>query len=114
MADAGVSGACRKPGAPGVYVPDPDSGLDGLAKIAALGIKVRNGRTYHGVALNVAMDLAPFLGINPCGYEGLQTVDLRSCGVDADLTVLGNRFAEIFSAAWMALAPQGVAHDVAG
>ena len=47
LAGAGVAGACRKPGAPGVYVPDPDGGGE-LAKIAALGIKIRNGRAYHG------------------------------------------------------------------
>jgi len=87
LADLGLPGACRKAGAPGVYVPyDTSQGRyapDGqdLAKIAALGIKIRNGRAYHGLAVNVAMDLAPFQGINPCGYEGLPTVDLRSCGV---------------------------------
>ena len=55
----------------------------GLGKIAALGIKVTQHRTYHGLALNVAMDLAPFERINPCGYAGLRTVDLRSLGVAA-------------------------------
>jgi lipoyl(octanoyl) transferase len=54
----------------------------GLGKIAALGIKVSRHCTYHGVALNVAMDLEPFSRINPCGYEGLATTDLRSIGVD--------------------------------
>jgi lipoyl(octanoyl) transferase len=49
--------------------------------VAALGIKVSNHRAYHGVALNVAMDLAPYGRINPCGYAGLQTVDLQSLGV---------------------------------
>ncbi|MGZ5819458.1 MAG: lipoyl(octanoyl) transferase LipB, partial [Burkholderiaceae bacterium] len=59
----------RKPGAPGIYV--SDSAWQG-AKIAALGLKIRaNGCTYHGVSLNVAMDLTPFSWINPCGYEGL-------------------------------------------
>ncbi len=84
----GLNGSCRKPGAPGVYVPvgpaqAQASGAadDTLAKIAALGIKVRNGCAYHGIALNVHMDLSPFLGINPCGYEGLITVDLAGCGV---------------------------------
>ena len=85
----------RVRGAPGIYVrlADPcghavlqvDS-LDpfrGLGKIAALGIKVSRHRTYHGVALNVAMDLEPFSRIDPCGYAGLQTVDLRDCGVRA-------------------------------
>ena len=81
--------------APGIYVrlADPFShamlqtaGLDpfaGLGKIAALGIKVSNHRTYHGVALNVAMDLEPFSRIDPCGYAGLKTVDLASLGVQA-------------------------------
>jgi lipoyl(octanoyl) transferase len=54
-----------------------------LGKVAALGIKVSRHFTYHGVALNVAMDLEPFSRINPCGYSGLQTVDMRSLGVDA-------------------------------
>ena len=72
LAGFGVQHACRKDGAPGVYVPVGDT----LAKIAALGIKVRNGCTYHGVALNVDMDLTPFEGINPCGYAGLQTINM--------------------------------------
>ncbi len=53
-----------------------------IGKIAALGIKVSRHFTYHGVALNVAMDLSPFERINPCGYAGLRTVDMASCGVD--------------------------------
>ena len=53
----------------------------GLGKIAALGIKVSRHCTYHGVALNVAMDLEPFSRINPCGYAGLQTLDLSTIGV---------------------------------
>jgi len=92
LRDFGVQGACRKPGAPGVYVPDPHGGAE-LAKIAALGIKVRNGCAYHGVALNVDMDLAPFLGINPCGYAGLQTVDMAACGVRAGLVEVGEALA---------------------
>jgi lipoyl(octanoyl) transferase len=55
----------------------------GLGKIAALGIKVSRNCTYHGVALNVAMDLEPYSRINPCGYQGLQTVDLFTIGVSA-------------------------------
>lgn len=55
----------------------------GLGKIAALGIKVSRHCTYHGVALNVAMDLEPFSRINPCGYAGLQTTDLSTIGVSA-------------------------------
>ncbi len=73
----------RIEGAPGIYIADgPRKG----AKIAALGLKVRgNGCTYHGVSLNVAMDLAPFTWINPCGYAGLETVDMRTMGVEATL-----------------------------
>ena len=66
---------------PGTPAPQPD--FTGLGKIAALGIKVSNHRTYHGVALNVAMDLQPYQRINPCGYAGLQTVDLSTIGVSA-------------------------------
>lgn len=94
----GIEDACRKQGAPGVYVPvrqpqlvsamvdpasDPASFPVELAKIAALGIKVRNGCTYHGMALNVDMDLTPFEGINPCGYAGLQTVCMAQYGAKA-------------------------------
>ena len=64
---------------PGSSAPEPD--FSGLGKIAALGIKVTNHRTYHGLALNVAMDLEPFARINPCGYAGLKTVDLSTIGV---------------------------------
>ena len=56
----------------------------GLGKIAALGIKVSRNCTYHGVALNVAMDLEPYSRINPCGYNGLRTVDLSTIGISAD------------------------------
>jgi lipoyl(octanoyl) transferase len=74
----------RKSGAPGIYV--AGNGPWQGAKIAALGLKVRgNGCTYHGVSLNVAMDLSPFSWINPCGYEGLATVDMKSLGVEVTL-----------------------------
>jgi lipoyl(octanoyl) transferase len=80
----GIENACRKAGAPGVYVPIGATKSDAeLAKIAALGIKVRHGCTYHGMALNVDMDLTPFNGINPCGYAGLQTVSMAQLGVAA-------------------------------
>ena len=55
--------------------------FDGLGKIAALGIKVSRHCTYHGLSLNVGMDLSPFARINPCGYQGLQTVDLSTIGI---------------------------------
>lgn len=99
LAGLGLAGAQRMDGAPGVYVPyDPQRGVfdpagSQLAKIAALGIKLRNGRAYHGLSLNVDMDLAPFLGINPCGYEGLPTVDLRSCGISCSLAEAGELLA---------------------
>jgi lipoyl(octanoyl) transferase len=85
----------RVPGAPGVYVrlddpfghaalagPRPEhEPFRGLGKIAAIGIKVSRHCTYHGVALNVAMDLTPFSRIDPCGYAGLETVDLAKLGI---------------------------------
>ena len=74
----------RIKGAPGIYVPyaasTANGEFQGLAKIAALGIKVTHGCSYHGVALNVSMDLEPFRRINPCGYAGLPTVDLATLG----------------------------------
>ena len=94
MADLGVTGH-RVRTAPGIYVRladpfghavlqvDAADPFRGLGKIAALGIKVSRHCTYHGVALNVAMDLAPYGRINPCGYAGLQTVDLHTLGVTA-------------------------------
>lgn len=73
----------RKAGAPGIYVA---AGPLAGAKIAALGLKVRvNGCTYHGLSLNVAMDLTPFSWINPCGYEGLISVDMRTLGLIAEV-----------------------------
>lgn len=116
LAHFGLTGH-RVAGAPGVYVrlddpsghgmlaqrpqrrgaedapPQPD--FTGLGKIAALGIKVTRHCTYHGVALNVSMDLEPFSRINPCGYAGLQTVDLSTIGVhipwDDAAAVLGQQ-----------------------
>ncbi|HET6598330.1 MAG TPA: lipoyl(octanoyl) transferase LipB [Burkholderiaceae bacterium] len=94
LAQFGVTGH-RVAGAPGIYVRLADpfghaaligprlDRFEGLGKIAALGIKVSRHCSYHGVALNVAMDLQPFDGINPCGYAGLQTVDLSTIGVQA-------------------------------
>jgi len=83
----------RKEGAPGIYAADgPWQG----AKVAALGLKIRgNGCTYHGVSLNVAMDLAPFSWINPCGYEGLATVDMQTLGAaDARLDAVQDLLAD--------------------
>ena len=68
LGNYGVS-AARWDGAPGVYV--------GEAKVAALGLRIRNGCSYHGVSLNVDMDLSPFAAINPCGYPGLQVIQTK-------------------------------------
>ena len=106
----------RVAGAPGIYVrlEDPSShallpqrpqknaahdateaiNFTGLGKIAALGIKVSRHFAYHGVALNVDMDLEPFSRINPCGYSGLQTVDLRSLGLEVSMQDVAPLFAK--------------------
>ena len=73
---------------------DTSPNFNNLGKIAALGIKVSRHCTYHGVALNVAMDLEPFSRINPCGYAGLATADLRSVGVNANLADVGDVLAQ--------------------
>jgi len=77
----------RKPGAPGVYVEG--------AKIAALGIRVVRGRAYHGVALNVDMDLSPFGAIDPCGYPGLRVTQMKDLGFSHSPEVAGLRLSEI-------------------
>lgn len=84
--------ACRRSGAPGIYV--------GEAKIMALGLRVRRGCSFHGLAFNVDMDLTPYARINPCGYQGLRVTQLVDLGGPADLPVvaaelvnaLSNRF----------------------
>jgi lipoyl(octanoyl) transferase len=97
LATFGVDGR-RVKGAPGVYVPWPagkaSGELAGMAKIAALGIKVTGGCSYHGVALNVAMDLTPFARINPCGYAGLPTVDLATLGASVTWQQAADTLAE--------------------
>jgi lipoyl(octanoyl) transferase len=92
MAEFGLDGR-RVAGAPGVYVPLPggEGRFAGFAKIAALGIKISNGCSYHGLSLNVAMDLEPFERIDPCGYPGLRTVDFARLGVAADPLVVADR-----------------------
>jgi len=84
LAEHGVA-AERHAGAPGVYV--------GGAKIAALGLRVRHGCCYHGVALNVDMDLAPFAAINPCGYPGLAVIQTRDLGISLTPDAAGERLA---------------------
>jgi lipoyl(octanoyl) transferase len=82
----------RKLGAPGIYMSE---GSYAGAKIAALGLKIRaSGCTYHGVALNVAMDLQPFSWIHPCGYPGLQTIDMRTLGIDLPLAQVQQQLAQ--------------------
>lgn len=119
LAHLGVTGH-RVAGAPGIYVrlddphshallpqrpqrrtegstaPEPD--FTGLGKISALGIKLSRHCTYHGVALNVAMDLQPFSRINPCGYQGLQTVDLFTIGIEISLDEVSELLAARLSA----------------
>ncbi len=87
----GMLGSLPFPGRVGLGA-TPD--FNNLGKIAALGIKVSRHCTYHGVALNVAMDLEPFSRINPCGYAGLATADLRCLGVGADFGEAGDILAQ--------------------
>ena len=103
LAHVGVTGH-RVGGAPGIYVrlddpfahtalvgpADPCDPFKGLGKISALGIKVSRHCTYHGLALNVAMDLSPFECINPCGYVGLRAVDLSTIGVQVSWSEAAN------------------------
>ncbi|WP_374353321.1 lipoyl(octanoyl) transferase LipB [Chitinimonas sp.] len=82
-------GAYGKVDAPGVYLQ-----RDGVeAKIASLGLRIRNGKSYHGLALNVAMDLAPFSHINPCGYAGLAVTQLADFGIRETPASLAPRLA---------------------
>ena len=83
--------AYGKPAAPGVYV--TRAGRE--AKIAALGLRVRNGCTYHGLAVNVAMDLAPFADIDPCGYRGLAVAQIADFGVARTVAEAGAELAPV-------------------
>jgi len=71
LSELGINSQARRD-APGVYVDD--------RKISALGLRVKRGACYHGLSLNVAMDLSPFLNINPCGYQGMEVIDIKSLG----------------------------------
>ena len=75
--------ARAKPDAPGVYVAD--------TKFASVGLRIRRGASYHGMALNVRVDLEPFLRINPCGYAGLEMTDLATLGGDSDLDTVRDK-----------------------
>jgi lipoyl(octanoyl) transferase len=88
----GIS-AYGKDSAPGVYV----ATAGGEAKIAALGLKVRKGCTYHGLAVNIAMDLAPFADIDPCGYPGLVVTQLADLGVARTLDAAGAELAPMLA-----------------
>ena len=90
LAEHGVTAAARQD-APGVYVNG--------AKIASLGLRVRRGCSYHGLALNVAMDLAPFARINPCGYAGLPVTSLVQLGIVLDVATAGEAVLRHFAAA---------------
>lgn len=81
--------AARCRGAPGVYVGD--------AKVAALGIRVTRGRAFHGLALNVDMDLAPYAAIDPCGHPGLRVTQTRDLGIAAGADALGARLAALLA-----------------
>jgi lipoyl(octanoyl) transferase len=82
--------AHRKADAPGVYVEE--------AKIAALGLRIRRGTSYHGLSFNIDMDLAPFANIDPCGYQGLNVTQLRDHGVRDDTRTVGKRLLSSFLA----------------
>jgi lipoyl(octanoyl) transferase len=88
LAESGVK-ATRKPGAPGVYVNG--------AKIAALGLRIKQGRSYHGLALNVDMDLSPFALINPCGYPGMAVTQTRDLGIPGSMSEVGERLAGVLA-----------------
>jgi lipoyl(octanoyl) transferase len=114
LEDYGVTGH-RVAGAPGIYVrldnpfahaalsgpADARAPFKGLGKIAALGIKVSRHCAYHGIALNVAMDLEPFSRIDPCGYAGLATVDLARLGVQTTWDEAARRLAQRLASQFM-------------
>ncbi len=80
LADYGIS-AARREGAPGVYVGD--------AKIAALGLRIKNGCSYHGLSLNVDMDLSPYRAINPCGYAGMAVTQVSALSAERNTDAVG-------------------------
>ncbi len=80
--------ACARKDAPGVYVEQQ--------KIASLGLRVKRGACYHGISLNVDMDLQPFTDINPCGYAEMQMTDMRTLGVNTDMAAVKQQFVSVF------------------
>lgn len=94
LADYGIT-AYGKVDAPGVYVQMArDEGLTEEAKIASLGLRIRNGRCYHGLALNVDLDLTPFHYINPCGYKGLAVTQMADFGIQETPASLAAKMAD--------------------
>ncbi len=87
VAEFGVE-AAAKPEAPGVYVKGD--------KLASIGLRIRRGSSFHGMALNVDADLEPFSRINPCGYKGLEMTDLKTLGIDVDLEQAAEKLLPLF------------------
>jgi len=87
--DIGIKANARAD-APGVYVDE--------RKIAALGLRVKRGACYHGLSINISMDLAPFSFINPCGYKGMEVIDLKSLGYDMTMSQAKQQFISAFNA----------------
>jgi lipoyl(octanoyl) transferase len=87
LAQYGVDAYARQD-APGVYVDE--------RKIASLGLRVKRGACYHGVSLNIDMDLTPFSYINPCGYAGMEVIDMRALGIDMTMTEAKQQFVSAF------------------
>lgn len=98
LAEYGVQ-AEAKASAPGVYVQE--------AKLAALGLRIKNNRSYHGLSVNVAMDLSPFHAIDPCGYAGLAVTQTQDLGLQLTLS----QAAEQLTAKLLKQLEHGIAHD---
>lgn len=106
LAEFGIE-AWGKVSAPGIYVR-----RDGFeAKIASLGLRVRNGCTYHGVAVNVDMDLSPFYDIDPCGYPGLRVTQLAAFGIARSVDTAGDELAPLLARAMLRDANAGSTRD---
>ncbi len=89
LADQGLA-AYSDRDAPGVYIAGD--------KIASLGLRVKRGACYHGISVNVDMDLSPFLAINPCGYQGMKMVDLKQLGCDLSMAEVKQQFVKALTA----------------
>lgn len=106
LAEHGVAAVAKKD-APGVYVQLHD-GQE--AKLASLGLRVKNNCCYHGLSLNVDMDLSPFAAIDPCGYAGLKVTQTKDMGIDADVRTIGEQLLEKLNAKFEQL-PQAAMTD---